>query len=81
MILLGWIPNEYFERNPNSNIDNYFYYNIIEDYTPEHPEFNSCPLKLRKLLKWAKISNGEDTLIVACNERTDGSIIIRTKIS
>jgi hypothetical protein len=80
MNFLSWIPNEYFNQNNNSSLEYFYYYELIEEYTPEHPDFNTCPLKLRKILKWAKISNGEHTVIVACNERTDSTIIIMKKI-
>jgi hypothetical protein len=80
MKLISWIPNEFYEKSDCSDINSLLYYDIIEDYTPEHSEFNTCPIKLRKILKWAKISNGEKTFIVAYNERTDGSLVIVKKI-
>jgi hypothetical protein len=79
MKLQAWIPNKYFDSQSKSNIDNFLDFDIIEDFLPEHAEFNNCPIKLGKILKWVIISNGSERFAVACNERLNGDLTFPIK--
>jgi hypothetical protein len=79
MKLQAWIPNIFFEKPTEEHILKFLDYDVIEEINSEHPDFKNCPIKLKTIKRWAKISNGESVYVVACVEHIDGTLIFPTK--
>lgn len=68
MTLREWLPREFFGEYMDTRTAKFLDWNVIDDIRYDHIDYHSCPIKMKNIYHWCKISDGIKVYAVAWNE-------------